>query len=168
VKAVDREMLLLAYQYAMDFSPDPSTQNGAVLYDPDNGIPVSLGANHFADGVENTHDRWHSGEKYELVVHAETNAIYAAASRGIKTAGLVLYCPWAACLGCANAIIQSGIREVVTHELEGYTPHGRWPESLAKAAQVFREAGVFVRKLRGRVDPTGTIVIRRDRQLYRP
>jgi hypothetical protein len=56
---------------------------------PNQGI-VCFGANHFPKGVENTEERWQRPLKYQLVAHAETNAIFAAARKGIPTKGLIM------------------------------------------------------------------------------
>lgn len=45
-------------------------------------------------------------------VHAELNAILAAARTGIALEGSTLYCTTSPCLNCAAAIIQAGIRKV--------------------------------------------------------
>lgn len=46
-------------------------------------------------------------------IHAEVNAIYAAAKIGIPTEGATLYSTTAPCVNCARAIIQAGIIKVV-------------------------------------------------------
>jgi dCMP deaminase len=49
----------------------------------------------------------------QISIHAEANAIYFAAKAGISVEGSVLYCSYAPCTKCAEAIIQSGIRQVI-------------------------------------------------------
>jgi len=46
------------------------------------------------------------------VVHAEANAIYFAAKKGIPLEGASMFVTLSPCINCANAIIQSGIKEV--------------------------------------------------------
>jgi dCMP deaminase len=139
-----------AYRVASQLSTDPSTQNGAVLVDA-NGDVVAWGANHFPYGVQETEERWRRPQKYKYVEHAERNAIYHAAERGIATRGLVMYCPWAACSDCSRAIIQSGIKEVVTHydpcaaERFGQPASIMWLEEIKIAVEMFKEAGVNFR-----------------------
>jgi len=48
-------------------------------------------------------------------VHAEANAIAAAARNGIKLEGGTLYCSQTPCYNCAKLIIQAGIKRVVYH-----------------------------------------------------
>ncbi|MBR2033678.1 MAG: cell division protein DedD, partial [Alphaproteobacteria bacterium] len=48
------------------------------------------------------------------------------------------------CPDCARAIIQSGIKMVVTHkvEIDANTPTGTWRDKLIYSEQMFKEAGV--------------------------
>lgn len=118
-------------------SKDPSTKVGCVIVSPDHDI-LSTGYNGFASGVfevgtalqgEMKADgdasgihvvdfaaRWERPEKYDWVIHAEHNAILRAARRGVKMEGATLYiqydCP--PCAGCCDAIIQAGIKTVIS------------------------------------------------------
>lgn len=51
-------------------------------------------------------------------IHAELNAILAAAKAGISTDGGKLFCTTAPCYDCAKAILQAGIVEV--HYMDNY------------------------------------------------
>lgn len=51
-----------------------------------------------------------------MTVHAETNAITDAASRGIKLNGSKIYVTHYPCINCAKNIITAGIQEVVYAE----------------------------------------------------
>ena len=46
-------------------------------------------------------------------LHSETNAIYNAARLGACTEGAYLYVTGEPCLGCSEAIVQAGIRQVI-------------------------------------------------------
>ena len=60
------------------WSKDPSSQVGAVIVDDKKRI-VSVGFNGLPMGVEDTAERLNVRElKYELIVHAEANAILTA------------------------------------------------------------------------------------------
>lgn len=62
----------------------------------------------------------------ERAIHAEANAIFAAAKEGISLDGATLYCNYSPCMKCAEAIIQAGIKRVVFQELyRDTTPLGR-------------------------------------------
>lgn len=52
----------------------------------------------------------------EHAIHAEANAISAAAKEGISLDGATLYCNYSPCMKCAELIIQSGIKRVVFEE----------------------------------------------------
>ena len=58
-----------------------------------------------------------SGASYQVCavpcLHSETNAIYNAARLGACTEGAKLYVTGEPCLGCSEAIVQAGIRQVV-------------------------------------------------------
>lgn len=104
-------------------SKDPNTQNGACIVQDDS--PVSLGYNGFPRGCSDDDYPWERESedkdkyktKYPYVEHAERNAIYNAARRGIKTSGAVIFIysekGYYPCDECARAIIQSGINKVV-------------------------------------------------------
>ncbi len=135
------EMLRIAYKVAEASSRDPRTQNGAFLICKD-GHQVTA-ANYFAAGVHETPQRWEKPLKFAYVEHAERNAIYKAANFGYATQDATLFVPWFACVDCARAIIQAGIKLVVGHDAPF---HNRpdWPTNHAD--QMFKEAGVdFVR-----------------------
>lgn len=134
----------MAYVKALD-SPDPSTQNGAVLVHLNGRIePDTLVCNEFPCGVEYTPERWERPLKYSIIEHAERNSLYAAASWGIQTAGLVMVCPWAACTDRARAIIQCGITELVTLPRADAETNGNWNDSISIADQMLAEAEVYV------------------------
>ena len=72
----DRRYLDIAKSVSQ-WSKDPSTKVGAVLV-RDNRI-VSVGYNGFPEGVDDSEERYNNRElKYDLVVHAEVNAIISA------------------------------------------------------------------------------------------
>lgn len=159
-----RTYLKRCYTYAKKHSPDLSTQNGACLVAPNQGI-VSFGANVFPRGVQYTPERSERPLKYTFVVHAETNAIFAAARKGVRTEGLIMVCPWFACADCGKAIIQAGIVKVIGHKkIFDNTPE-RWKESIAAAFTMFEEAGVETELLEGDL---GGDSIRLNGEIFQP
>ncbi len=109
VKKWDFRFLELATVPA-SWSKDPSRQVGAVIVDTDRSI-ISVGYNGFARGVHDYEDRYKNKEiKYEMVVHAEINAILSA-RRDLR--GSTLYCTLLPCSRCAAIIINAGIKRVV-------------------------------------------------------
>jgi dCMP deaminase len=147
---VDRFYLALAYVYASR-SPDPSTQNGAVIV-PAKGDEEVCDCNNFPTTVSVTAERLERPLKYQYIEHAERNVVYKAARLGIKTEGATMYCPWYACTDCARAIIQAGIVRVVGHALPEHENNPRWKESIAVAVDMLKEAGVQCDFLEGKLD----------------
>jgi len=178
-------------------SPDPSTTVGAVLmrYEDDGRLIApqpkifAQGYNTFPNGVEGLTyetESWYSDQgtisdyrekyghrldrpdKYAFIEHAERNAIFYAARRGEYTNGATMACIWGPCADCARAIIQSGIRELITlkHERE----HERWNESLSIAMTMLDEAGVEVTYYEGKIlsEQDTHINLLRNGQIWRP
>lgn len=121
-------------------SKDPSTQVGAVIVDRDKNI-VSTGYNGAARGVHDTPERYERPTKYGFVVHAEANAVFAAARRGVSTEDGTIYVTHTPCSSCADAIIQAGITCVV---IGPGLVKGDWSSQMAGATARFNEAGVVV------------------------
>jgi dCMP deaminase len=89
-------------------------QVGAVIVG-EGGTIVSTGFNGFARGIRETPERKAEQEKLFWVTHAETNAIFNAARSGVSLVGSTLYVTFYPCAGCAQAIVQAGIKRVFTY-----------------------------------------------------
>lgn len=104
-------------------SKDPSTQNGACIVDPVSRSPLSLGYNGFPRGCSDDDFPWAReakeiyNTKYPYVEHAERNAIFNAARKGVALDGAEIYIyserGYYPCDECTRAIIQSGIKRVI-------------------------------------------------------
>ena len=126
------------------WSKDPSTKTGAVVVGPDKEIRAT-GYNGPVRGVEDdVPERLERPTKYEFFEHAERNAVYNACLTGVSLKGCVMYATHPPCTDCARAIIQSGIKMLVTRELpqNNNIPSGTWRDKLEYSAQMFREAGI--------------------------
>lgn len=120
-------------------SRDPSTKVGAVIVGPDNEIR-STGYNCFPRGInDNVEERFERPEKYHWFEHAERNAIYNAARVGVPLDNCRIYIPWLPCIDCARAIVQVGIRYIITENIE---PPDRWKDSIRRSMELFTEAGI--------------------------
>jgi dCMP deaminase len=161
----DLYFMRAAYNVAIVHSTDPSTQNGAIIVDPLYRRMLSQGANHFPAHVVESLDRWERPIKYSYVEHAERNAIYAAAKIGVGLDGATMYCPWAACADCARALIQSGIRRLVTHKMMADATPSHWKESINIAWKMLCEAGVIHDEL---IIPITDIQIRFNGVMWTP
>ena len=155
----DLKFLKEAYAYASKYSTDPNTQTGAIIVKR-NKI-VAMGANHEPKGVILTGKRKERPLKYDFLEHAERNAIYEAARKGVKLKGAKIYSPWFPCAPCARAIIQSGIEEIICHaEMDELSTKGIvidtdkakiWDHSQYHALEMFEDAGVKYRSARGKI-----------------
>jgi dCMP deaminase len=140
-----KDLLRRAYEYAAEHSTDPSTWNGAVIFQNEKPFYRAIfGANHFPKGVKETPERWERPLKYSYVEHAERNAIYAAARVGMKTQGATMFCPWFACDNCARAIIQAGIVKVVGLQKPFSITPPHWTASIDIANEMLAEAGIIM------------------------
>lgn len=131
----DRRFLGLA-EHIASWSKDPSTQVGSVIVDRNNRV-ISTGFNGLPQGVEDTLARLENRElKYQMVVHAERNAIIDARQ---QMSGYSIYVwPMMPCSVCAAMVIQAGISEVVAP----LSNNPRWVDSFKLTEEMFEESGV--------------------------
>lgn len=135
-----KRMLELA-QLMATYSKDPSTQVGAVIYNPLRNTIITTGFNGFPRGTSDHPDLYADREqKYPRVVHAEANAIVEAAAQGVSTNHAALAVTHPPCCDCAGLIIQAGIQHIV------YVLSGDDMKRLHsdKAFQMFHEAGIQI------------------------
>lgn len=120
------------------WSKDPSKQIGAVIV-KDKRI-LATGYNGFPKGIDDSADKYNNRElKYELVVHAEMNAIFNASFHGVSLKDTTIYV-WGlpVCNECAKGIIQVGINRIV---MAADDVPQRWIESYDKSKRLFIESG---------------------------
>ena len=123
------------------WSKDPGTRVGATLVG-DKRI-LATGYNGFPSGIEDNPERYADREvKLAYTVHAEVNALLNAAKNGARTEGSTLYVTFHPCVNCAAAIIQGGIKRVVSPSVES-APE-RWQSSFSRARDLMLEAGVEI------------------------
>jgi len=139
----DERFVALA-EHIAGWSKDPSMGVGCVVVGPDREIR-STGYNGFPRGIADTSERLEDRElKYPIIVHAEMNAIMHAARIGVSLKGCTSYATWPPCTRCACALIQAGIRRVVSPTT--HIPQ-RWQEDFARGKDILVEAGVLVEQL---------------------
>jgi len=127
------------------WSKDPSTQVGCVLVD-DRRRVIGLGYNGFPRGVEDTPERlFHRPTKYLMVQHAEMNALLQCVG---EPRGATAYVTHKPCSNCSGALIQAGIRHVVTCRPDAGLAE-RFADSFAAADTMLAEAGVTVEYVEG-------------------
>ena len=134
----DQRFMDLA-NFVAAWSKDPSTQVGAVIANPHTKRVVSMGYNGFPSGVGDHDHRLENREiKYEMIVHAETNALLFA---GPAAENCTLYVtPLPPCARCGVVIIQAGIQRVVAPIPDKSKEH--WNTQSEISEQMFSEAGV--------------------------
>lgn len=129
-------------------SPNQVRRVGAVLQPADGGAAIAT-CNTFPAGVADTAQRHLGDGRLIWMEHAERNAIYAAARSGRSTEGATLASTYFPCTDCARAIVQAGIRRLVT--LAPVPDDPVWGASFGPSETMLREAGVHI-ELTGR-DP---------------
>lgn len=138
-------------------SKDPSTRVGAMLVWDDFSL-ASGGYNGMPRGVPDTPENW-GADKYDLVVHAEKNAV---AHCHVDTKGLYLICNLYPCHICAQLIAQTGVTKIFYsaskrpsdtcsngHVHVGHKPH--------IADKIFDAAGIVRVRIPGIVQVDGEI-----------
>lgn len=141
--AWQHRFLSLADQVS-SWSKDPSTKVGCVVVDQDRRI-LSVGYNGFPRGVGDDAFRLEDRSiKHLMTVHAEANAVAAAARNGVSLHGATAYITHPACAQCAALLTQAGVLRIV----QAGELRADWAESLTVAKIICEEAGVEVVFLR--------------------
>lgn len=94
-------------------SPHPDVQVGAVIVSRE-GKLLSSSTNRMARGIDwKKPERTKSGKRSLWITCAEQLAIAAAAKKGIRLDGAVLYLTLEPCSSCASLIIEAGIKQII-------------------------------------------------------
>ncbi len=116
---LDHAIMATTLDWATMRSKDPSTCVGACIYDTVTGA-MHLGYNGFPRMIYDEIRYWEAKvpeyvpNKYDLVVHAEKNAMIKALQAGADNSHTALYCTHAPCAQCWRDVIASlGIPKVV-------------------------------------------------------
>jgi len=133
----------LAKHMADTFSKDPSSKVGCLLLAPDSLQILSMGYNGFPRGVDETlPERWERPTKYEFVEHSERNCLYNACRSGTCTNNSIAVITLYPCCDCCRALIQSGIKTIVTKKPDYDDP--RWGKAFQTSTIMMKEANVHV------------------------
>lgn len=140
----DKRFMALATSVAT-WSKDPSTQVGCIIVGQDRKI-LATGYNGFAKGVVDSPERLNDRPvKYQLVLHAEVNAVLNSTASLHGSTAYVTHSP---CAQCTSVLAQSGIVRIVTQP----TPAGlleRFKESFVLADSIRDETGIQYQILEG-------------------
>jgi dCMP deaminase len=121
------------------WSKDPSRGVGAVIVSPMRQV-LATGYNGLPRGFEDHDERLQRPTKYDLIVHAEMNAIIQCARNGVSPVGATIYSSFSPCIHCSLAIVQAGIVSVVTKQIDSGDEH--WNDSIEKSLMLFKEVGI--------------------------
>ncbi len=121
------------------WSKDPSRGVGAVIVSPRRQV-LATGYNGLPRGFEDHNERLQRPVKYDLIVHAEMNAIIQCARNGISPVGATMYSSFSPCIHCSLTIVQAGIAKVVTKQIDSGDEH--WSDSIEKSLLLFEEVGI--------------------------
>lgn len=137
----DRYFMDIALRTA-ELSKDPGSKVGAVIVGNNKEI-LAVGYNGFPMKVNDIEPaRYERPTKYLFTEHAERNAIFHGARRGISLSGTKLYTTLFPCADCARAIIQVGIEEIYFLDGIEKTLKNVWEESFNAATTMLKEADV--------------------------
>ena len=134
----DVRFLTLADSIAT-WSKDPSRGVGAVIVSPVRQV-IATGYNGLPRGFADHEERLQRPEKYDLIVHAEMNAIVQCARNGVSPIGATVYSTFSPCIHCSLSIVQAGISRVVTWAVAQGDEH--WNDSIEKSLILFEETGI--------------------------
>jgi dCMP deaminase len=136
-----KNLLRDCYNYASK-SNHPSTHTAALLVDK--GKIILRGKNILPPGVKELKERFEGDNKHIYPNHAERDLVYKSARKGIKTNGLMMVMPWLPCIPCANAIISSGIEQLVVHKQMIERTREGWQKELKDAVEIMQEAKIKI------------------------
>ena len=136
---IDVACMGLALVWAQLRSKDPNSKVAACVYHPKSGA-LFLGYNGFPAGIPDLKSVWDQRDttktpnKYQYVVHAETNAIRKAFAAFNDLSDCILYITHFPCRHCMkDSILPSGIKHVVY--MSTYPPDAV-SEELARIAGI--------------------------------
>lgn len=145
--SIEKSVAMTVKLWADARSKDPSTKVGAGIYDKRTGA-LHLGYNGFPHGILDTEAQWlqkscdvpRKISKYDLVVHAEKNAMVKALSCGSRPEDMMLVCTHAPCAQCWRDVIATiGIRRVL---VINKTYPSRTPQDDAVAEFFIHKLGI--------------------------
>ncbi len=131
-----QSVMLAAITWAESRSKDPNSKVGACIYDGKTG-GLYLGYNGFPTGIPDDDELWGNVDqeadapcKYDLVVHAEVNAVRKAMQAGVDLSrqDVVLFSTHHPCAACMKDVVgPSGLKEVwyLNDTYRSFTPRVR-------------------------------------------
>lgn len=131
----------LARYQAELFSKDPRTKVAAIFLAPESHECLTVSYNGFPRGVDETNqERWIPPTKYGYVMHAEVNGLCNACRSGTPMYNAICVVTLFPCASCAKALIQAGIKGIVTMEPD--LTCERWGSEFKLSMELFQEVGM--------------------------
>ena len=143
-----REKMLQQCDIVSQNSRDANTKVGCVI--TRNDQILETGYNDLINNVVETPEKVTRPLKTIWIEHAERNAIYKAARKGLSLENSTIYLNWWPCVDCCRAIIQSGIIEIVSNNPPDLNDE-RWGEQFKHTLDLIKESGIkttFVKKIK--------------------
>lgn len=114
IKLTDKKIqyYIKRLEAAASNSPDAETKVGAILVDPKTGAVLAEGYNGFVRGANDDILPKTRPDKYNYIIHAETNMIANAVKAGVSTDQKFLFCSLSPCVKCLRMLWQAGISEI--------------------------------------------------------
>ncbi len=138
-----QSVMIICMLWAQMRSKDPNTKVGAAVYDNSTGS-IHLGYNGFNKGVPDYISVWKNRDqsshpnKYDRVVHGESNALEKALKASYNPNNSILFVTHWPCRVCTkNHIVPSGIKKM--YYLDEYPPDEESKEQLAMAKIEFHK-----------------------------
>lgn len=126
-------------EQAASKSKDPVSKVGCVVVGFHENV-LSTGYNGLPRKVQDLPERYEDRDrKLKLIIHAEANAVAAAARAGVNLYGSTAFVTKPPCPQCAALLIQAGVLRVVTPPID---LESRWAADCVLATELFREANV--------------------------
>jgi len=131
-------------KHVANWSKDKSTKVGAIIVNPEDRNPISMGFNGFPTKVnEDIPERHERPLKYLYTVHGEINAIANAAKNGQRTKDCDMYVNYFPCCNCAGAIVNAGIKKLICENKPDFN-NERWGENWKISLIILTEGGVEI------------------------
>ncbi len=116
IKSAKIMNLIAMAEVAASASPDVDTKVGSILVSKKTGSVVSTGFNGFVRGAPDERIPKTRPDKYEYVIHAETNLLCNAARNGVTTDDCFVVQTHSPCVHCARLLYQSGVTTIYYKE----------------------------------------------------
>lgn len=151
---IEDSIMSVCLMWASSRSKDPSTKVGACIYDKRSG-GLFMGYNGFPAGVPDEEEIWKARSadpnkalmltKYDLVIHAEVNAVRKALVAGVDMASATLFTTHIPCTDCMKNVVLANDIKLVIYQHVGY--QSRTSRDNFVVTELARLGGVQVEQL---------------------